>query len=108
MPLLAVARRTAIGRVDCRGYPAAAMVVSFKNDRVFSIATGNPRYHTATGMGSAVAEVRKFPNVSCTDLGSGAFDRKVDDSGGLGNAPLIDFQVEGGKVRRVEVQSVNE
>jgi hypothetical protein len=98
------------GGLTVIGYPAAALVVSFKNDRVFSIATGDARYHTAdgVGIGSAVAVVRKLLNVSCLDLGDGAFDCKVDDSGGSGTPPLIDFQGGNGKVQRVEVQSVNE
>ena len=92
------------------GYPAAAMVVTFQNDHVFSIATGDARYRTAqgVGVGSAVGAVRKLSNASCIDLGGGAFDCKVDDSGGSGAPPLMDFQGGSGKVRRVEVQSVNE
>ena len=92
------------------GYPAAAMVVTFQNGRVFSIATADARYRTAQGMGvgSPVGGVRKLGNASCVDLGNGAFDCKVDDAGGSGHPPLIDFQGDTGKVKQVEVQSVNE
>jgi hypothetical protein len=87
------------GGLSVVGYPAAAMVVTFKNGRVFSIATGDARYHTAqgVGVGSAADEVKKPPNVSCIDLGSGAFDCKADESGGSGSPPEIDFQ--GGRQR---------
>ena len=99
------------GRTDGRrGYPAAAMVVTFKDDQVFSLATGDARYRTkeGVGVGATAAAVKKLGNASCIDLGSGAFDCKVDDSGGSGDPPLIDFQGTSGKVRRLEVQSVNE
>ena len=99
-----------MGGLTVVGYPAAAMVVTFKDDQVFSLATGDARYRTkeGVGVGATAAAVKKLGNASCIDLGSGAFDCKVDDSGGSGDPPLIDFQGTSGKVRRLEVQSVNE
>jgi hypothetical protein len=99
-----------VGGLTVVGYPAAAIVVTFKTDQVFSLATGDARYQTkqGVGVGATAAAVKKLGNASCIDLGGGAFDCKVDDSGGSGGPPLIDFQGTSGKVRRVEVQSVNE
>jgi hypothetical protein len=91
-------------------YPAADIVATFQNGHVFSIATSDIRYRTAQGVGagSRVGAVRELGTASCVDLGGGAFDCKVDAAGGSGEPPLIDFQGEGGRVIRVEVQSVNE